>query len=520
MRADITPLTDLFGPGQLPLLSPSDRWLGGHVVHVINGDYLVRQLDGSWLRVKKDKTAACMVQHLYLGEQFLDGQRVMIMPDIVIDFLMGGKKQGTEAMVPIVSGELMVPSCDALAVRFEGKRYVNTWSDTLMRGDPAALNDPATKRDVETLLRMVREALCGRDSVEGFDAMMNMLNLQDPAEEAFRFTLSWLAAPFQEPGLNLPTNLWMLGPLQGIGRGTMVHVMQMLYGGSLVKTLNYNEFNKGWTDQMNGALLICGNEPSDSQGRSRAKADDMDLMEYNKRFCNEDQITINTRYLGTTTLPNFANFLWTGNNLTPMKGVDGSDRRSQFHKTSQSPAKKGYSQTIQSILAGSDPGRVEAMLQGFAFVLRSLAVEHDLIKLPTHTELRALNVLSSETREEFWLTHDESYEQDRQHPVKYWFERFKAFYPESKIEPHHMRNLMARLAETGHVVQEPRSRGVLPNGKQRRANFYMVTSERYPRECGPSGNVTAAEAKAKLAALRAKQPTAAPVLYLGHQEPA
>ena len=78
---------------------------------------------------------------------------------------------------------------------------------------PPALNDPRTRQDLETLLRMIREGLCGMDDVRSLHDMMNMLHTKQDGEEVFRFTMNWLAAPFQQPGLNLGTNLWQLGPL-------------------------------------------------------------------------------------------------------------------------------------------------------------------------------------------------------------------------------------------------------------------------------------------------------------------
>ena len=521
IRNDLTPLTTLFQPAQLPALQtePHLMWLGTRIVQLVGGSYLVRQHDDSWLELGKATMAAANAQSLWLGYQQYTAPSGQILPvhidaDTIIGFLLAGKPAGSKAIVPIVSGDMMIPGCEALAVEFEGHRFINTWHDTLMAGDEQALNDPRTRQDLETLLRMIREGLCGMDDVRSLHDMMNMLHAKQDGEEVFRFTMNWLAAPFQQPGLNLGTNLWQLGPLQGIGKGTLQRVMARLYGGDLVLTMNMSELHRGWTDQLVGRLLVCMNEI----GESRAKPGDMDLMDFTKQYANEDKVTFAKRYrgIGKGGVPNFTNYCGTGNNLQPIARVDPSDRRHAFHQTNQNPEKVRYGAAMFDVFEGS-ADRLLAVLEAFAFVLRSLDIEHDLIKRPLPTALRALNVAASETEESYWLENDEAKPLDEWvlpgKVVPCWNNFFEL--TERKLNAQEMGRKLRRLHAMGLIEMEERPR--CGTAKARKVAVFRISSQRYPRgDAACASGTTKAKADA-LHRLKSKA-VAAPVLFLGPPE--
>src|SRR5271165_2169102 len=107
----------------------------------------------------------------------------------------------------------------------------------------------------------LRESLCDRTGELNPDEMMLAANSNDEAELEFRFVMNWLAAPIQSPGVNLQTNLWLLGARGGTGKGTLVQVMRSIYGGDLTAVLNTLDIEQGgWSDRLKDKLMIIINE--------------------------------------------------------------------------------------------------------------------------------------------------------------------------------------------------------------------------------------------------------------------
>jgi len=242
-----------------------------------------------------------------------------------------------------------------------------------------------------------------------------------------------------------------------------------------VLTANFDEFNRGWTDQMRNRLLICMNEV----GERPARPGDMDVQQFCKQYANEDEVTIAQRYhgIGGGPIPNFTNYMGTCNRLRPFRGVDESDRRHCFVGTSSDKAKKLYARRMHDLLEKGDPARVEAMLQAFAYILRSLDVEHDLISRPLDTPLRTLNIAASETDGTIgWLTMTATTAMWA-HPAAYWKQNYNSFHPDQErpISDKAMACKMMALSASGQVEQIVSRRG------KRNQYRWLVSSERFPK---------------------------------------
>jgi hypothetical protein len=158
----------------------------------------VKQQNGVWEAMRSRAVGAS------IGQNWSGGPKHITAKDI--DAFMGG------ADVPVVKGCMRVPTATAPVVEFEGSLYGNTWRNTIMRPDSDALNDLVLRPG---LLRMLRESLCAKPDAKSIEEMISIANGDDQDEIEFRFLMTWLAAPIQSPGLNLQTNLWLLGELGG-----------------------------------------------------------------------------------------------------------------------------------------------------------------------------------------------------------------------------------------------------------------------------------------------------------------
>jgi hypothetical protein len=66
-----------------------------------------------------------------------------------------------------------------------GETWVNTWVDTIMKPNPNALADPILRARLQSILRMIREGLCGASEPKTLDDMIAIINGNDPAELPF-----------------------------------------------------------------------------------------------------------------------------------------------------------------------------------------------------------------------------------------------------------------------------------------------------------------------------------------------
>jgi hypothetical protein len=121
----------------------------------------------------------------------------------------------------VVNGTVFIPNGPPGAV-FDGRRCLNTYNDRAsLRANPdILLHDTETRKQLLMFCRLIRESLCAKAGEKSYGEMMAILAGDDPAELEFRFVMHWLAAVHKSCGVNLQTNLWFLGELGGIGKGT------------------------------------------------------------------------------------------------------------------------------------------------------------------------------------------------------------------------------------------------------------------------------------------------------------
>lgn len=205
--------------------------------------------------------------------------------------------------MPVVRGCLWLPTSAAPVIEFDGSCYVNTWRNTMMAPNAEALNDLVLRPGL-LLLRMLRESLCGKPDSKTIEETIAIANGKDPAEIEFRFLMTRLAAPLQSVGLNRQTNLWMLGELGGVGKGTLNQVMAQIYGPSNAVLVNGEDIQRdGWTDGLEGKLWVYINEINPDRR--------FDWNSFIKQYSTEAVISIRKRNNHAHPAINCANWFFT-----------------------------------------------------------------------------------------------------------------------------------------------------------------------------------------------------------------
>jgi hypothetical protein len=432
---------DLYSPypaNHASRLDAAELWLAERCVITNDGQWWVRQQDGHWEKMGSKKAAAHSMR-----QNWKQGDAAMRMTVTDIKMFM-------DYTAPCVRGAMKVPTSTASFISCFGGVFLNSWFDDVMKPNPVALAEPTLRLRLQAILRMIRESLCGLPGRKSLDDMIAVLNGNDPAELPFRFACHWLAAPLQQIGRNLQTNLWFVGEQNGTGKGTLSLMLAMIYGFSNSVLLNEDELSKGgWTDTIEGALFISWNEM-----RANAGWDANSLLKQNS---TESVLQIRKRNTHSHPALNFANWLITGNKETaPWGALDHNDRRNAIFACTDSPAVLGIAKDVREWLE-HQPDEVQIVLGGLVYLLQHIAIDEELIRWAPETEIKSemQAAASPEIDGLYWLENDEAYQRDTFLPARQYLEHYKRFMDIPKLTPRRFSaSILGKLARKGYIEKQ------------------------------------------------------------------
>jgi hypothetical protein len=284
---------------------------------------------------------------------------------------------------PTVFSDIQIPLAGNHIV-YDNKKWLNTFVLDITKPDAKNL-DKCTE-----LLALIRESLCNQTDSKNLEEMLEELSDKKAAKE-FRFVMHWIAAIYQNPGVNLQTNLWFIGQQKGIGKGTFMRVLKRVFGSGMGKAVQ-TEVGRGWNDNIVGKLLVEADE---------FKANDrLDYNSWLKRETTNDVVSITKRNTSSVDIPNLTNWMFTTNDTNPVHIEDG-DRRNVMIRTTDKLEWRDRAHELNLVLNDSLD-----MISGFCAILEILEINWDLIKTSFETEMRLSVRANSQTAVEDWLADD------------------------------------------------------------------------------------------------------------------
>jgi Family of unknown function (DUF5906) len=307
---------------------------------------------------------------------------------------------------PNLDGRIVVPF-GPLFVEYDAARYLNTW----VAGGFAEA-DEQYARLAKVVLRLIYRSLCDGPCLNedgATEADMLLQQVQDNAMPhlEFNFAMNWLAALYQRPGINLQTNLWLCGELQGIGKGTLCEIMRAVLGATMVGHLDQTEIEAGYTDHLIGYALLVSNEFCADMKWSRNR-----WNKWVKGQTTENVLTGRARYDGAFRTLNIGNYMFTTNERNPAY-MDATDRRNFLVQTTDDPYWQNYASLLKSGLLEQGMPNVAA---GFAWILAQVEIDLPLIQSAPLTALKADNQSESRSPVEEWLENSQDIQRDQ--PVR------------------------------------------------------------------------------------------------------
>lgn len=331
----------------------------------------------------------------------------------------GGKSEsGTFSIgsCPDFDGYMSLPLCPRF-ILVDNKKYVNKWKPSKLLPDINYADDGAE------LLWLIYRSLCNGkkivdDRIEERDLVaQEVLSGGYFNNPTFKWIIMWLAAQVQRPGINLLSNLWLLGELEGIGKGTLVQVINYIVGRFNTTKLNQTEVEAGWTDHLLGASLVEIDELEPGAGKLMEKAALKFWGTWIKSHTCSEYSNFLERNVGKhEDIINTSNFIFTTNNETPV-AVNQSDRRNFFIKTTNNPEFVHHAAAYQEVIFKHRPQ--EAATGFFAYLIR---VNVDMLFINTvfTTDIKADIIDATKSEIEQWISTDATFNYGMHYSAVLW----------------------------------------------------------------------------------------------------
>jgi hypothetical protein len=339
-------------------------------------------------------------------EQVLVGKKTIVQKNVV-------------GSCPNLHGRIVIPYGPQF-VEYDNRFYLNFTALNVVDGDDNFVNLG------QSVLSLVYRALCNApqldpDAVVEADMLLEQVLTDTMTNLEFRFVMNWLAAIVQNPGINLQTNLWLIGQQQGIGKGTLMDVMKAIMGPELVGELNQDDIEGGWNDHLLGKCLV---EVNEFDTKSNSKKGPKGWDQWIKRNTCEPTLNVRERLVGSYSVIHIGNFIFTTNDEAPLY-LDKTDRRNMIVKTTDDPQWKAYASHVKRRLVQHN---LKDLAKGFAWILEQVKVDMDLVSSAPMNQAKA-NVQAAQMDDaEGWVRDDIFVDRDVEMQAMALYGKFKEWF--------------------------------------------------------------------------------------------
>ena len=380
--SQVSPATGAHLPRNLDLLELANR-----CVYVASEDQYLLKIPNStrWISLGKPN-AIRYAKNTWINGKLSSGT---IIDNDLISIFFSGKEEVTVnkqtflvevGSCPIVSKKVYLPL---------GPRYVKFNNIPAFNDDTIEIIKGKEENAHLGLkiVRMIYRSLCNGPELDHNpikeEAILAEQILTDKMlMPEFKFIMNWLALIYQFPGINLQTNLWILGQQYGIGKGTLIKAMKGILGSDAVNTLNKDELIKGFNGSIAGKILVEVSEFKREEDTKFKKA--FDYEHWLKDNSCEEYVSIQAKGANAYNTVNISNYIITGNEENPID-IRPDDRRNCFIRTTDDKQWQPYAINLNIQLDGDD--RLD-YLSGFAYWLDNVKANEKVVNKPLRTELQ------------------------------------------------------------------------------------------------------------------------------------
>src|ERR1017187_6759677 len=277
----------------------------------------------------------------------------------------------TVGSIQQLTGKIFIPYGPDV-VTYEHGHYLN--SEVMDMIDESKDHNDMVKK----FLRHIYRALCSGEELDAdvnkeAEILWKQVVDDKMTNKEFNFLIHWLSAIYRRPGVNLQTNVWLVGSLEGVGKGTLVQVMRRVLGFNVVGKLSQEDIGRDWNDHLQGKILIECDEFDPNVGHKGP----MGWSRWIKATTTAEKFLITTRGQTPYMNLNVGNYIFTTNNEAPLK-IDQSDRRNQFIKTTDDKEWVRAAIEIQKTMITTN---IDKLASGFAYMLGLVRYNKDMLNI-------------------------------------------------------------------------------------------------------------------------------------------
>jgi hypothetical protein len=349
----------LLDPETAPSMSEPERIGGllGQVCVCVRDEYYVRLPTGNWTPGTRGNALSLLKEH---WSRIRDSGIELESKSIDAAFRANA--------IPTVRGTLASPVA-AEFVHFQGNRYLNL--GLAPRHAPTSFGD-----DGRLLLEFIVRNICS--DARPLDEVLGEAVAIQAAPTSTAWFLQWVAFQYQNPGVPLPTAVWLISIEQGIGKTLLADLLRDLLGRPNTTAANAAELKGDWSDWLVGKTLVIADEINVIERQS--------FYATIKRWIGSPTVSIRQRNVGQYEIPATANWLFLTNELRPIN-LDAADRRNMMiEATNDLAAATAVIDRIRPIL--NDRDRRMAAIAELGAWLDEVQVDTALIQRALPTDLK------------------------------------------------------------------------------------------------------------------------------------
>lgn len=252
---------------------------------------------------------------------------------------------------------------------YNNQKLLNTWVDNSI----SASEDNV--KYARPFLRLIYRSLCDGEELHSnptveMDMLVEQVQTGNYTNNDFKFLIMWLAALVQKPGINLLTNIFLCGSQEGVGKGTLITVMNLVLGSNMVTKLNTSDVMRGWTDHLLGKVLVEVNELKPETTAKQGWGPER-WATWIKENSIEEEVSISGRGRTPIKTLNIGNYIFTTNDENPIY-LDKSDRRNYLIKTTDDPQWVEYAIQFNTQIANP---HAQELACGFRWLLECVDID-------------------------------------------------------------------------------------------------------------------------------------------------
>lgn len=251
------------------------------------------------------------------------GQTATITSDLINEFV-------EKELSPRIQDFMCLPYIQEKVVKFRNSYFLNTYVDDSLTYNEKFVDEKLLKEGLNLYACSLTNVTTELPDDLFTSSTEKWKNTQF---YPFLYLIHWFAAIYQRPGIKHHTTIALVGPNEGIGKGSFLECCKRIIGHTAVGDLSAGQIDpQGFNNDVLGKQVLILNE-MDTQNPDT-------LSSFVKVYGTDEEINVRAKYKNEAKIINISNIVITNNKFEILKGFHGGSRRLSLINTFSSDLHK------------------------------------------------------------------------------------------------------------------------------------------------------------------------------------